>query len=124
MKKIKLLIPFLLFMLSASNQVKAMCAPEAKDVPICKKRAHLGSRTVEPKVTASLDENKLIVNIVRFEGEATIAIVDETGSIVINKTFAVDGNGEGVLELSELPAGFYSIEIMLGKTIYYGVIDI
>lgn len=111
-------------MLSASNQVKAMSAPEAKDIPIYKKRAHLGTRTADPIVTASLDENQLVINIGRFVGDAEIAIVDETGSVAMNTTFAVDGYGKKSLELSELPTGFYTIEIILDKTIYYGEIDI
>lgn len=124
MKKIKLLIPFLLLMLSASNQAKAMRAPEAKDIPIYKKGSHLGTRTVEPIVTASLDKNQLVINIVRFVGNADIVIIDETGSVAMNSTFAVDGERKDSLDLSELPTGFYSIEIVFDRTIYYGEIDI
>lgn len=63
MKKIKMFISFLLFLLFASNQVKAGEAPKAQDIPMYRKRAHLGTRTTEPSVTASLDNNSLAVNI-------------------------------------------------------------
>ncbi len=122
--KVKLLMPFFLFMLSAYSQAKVMCAPKAKNITIYKKAAHLGTRTEEPIVVASIYENKLVVNIGRFVGEANIGIIDETGCIVMNETFAVDDEGKGLFDLSGLPVGSYSIEIVLDNTIYYGVIDI
>lgn len=61
MKKVKMLISFLLFLLFASIQVKAGDAPKAQDIPMYKKVPHLGTRTAEPSVTASLEQNQLTV---------------------------------------------------------------
>lgn len=42
MKKVKMLISFLLFLLFASIQVKAGDAPKAQDIPMYKKSATFG----------------------------------------------------------------------------------
>ena len=113
MKKVKLFISFLLLLLFTSSQVKAGEAPKAQDIPIYQKGAHLGTRTIEPSVTASLDNNSLAVNISKYDGEVNVVIIDVTGSIVANSTFIVEGNGSHRLELSELKNGAYSITIAL-----------
>ena len=46
-------------MLSAYSQAKVMCAPKAKNITIYKKAAHLGTRTEEPIVVASIYETIL-----------------------------------------------------------------
>ena len=124
MKKIKMFISFLLFLLFASNQVKAGEAPKAQDIPMYRKRAHLGTRTTEPSVTASLDNNSLAVNISKYDGEVNVVIIDVTGSIVANATFVVEGRGSHRLDLSELKDGAYSITIELDNVIYCGTIYI
>lgn len=117
-------ISFLLFLLFASTQVKAGEAPKAQDIPMYRKRAHLGTRTTEPSVAASLDNNSLTVNINKYDGEVNVVIIDVTGSIVANSTFIVEGNGSQRLELSELNDGVYSMTIELDNVIYCGTIDI
>jgi hypothetical protein len=39
MKKIQMLISFLVFLLFTSNQVIAVCSPKAKDIPMYKKKS-------------------------------------------------------------------------------------
>ena len=56
-----MLISFMLFLLLTSIQVKAACSPKAQDIPVYKQGAHLGTRTTEPSVTASLEQNQLTV---------------------------------------------------------------
>ena len=124
MKNLKMYISFLLFLLFSSSQVKATSAPKAKDIPMYKVKKHLGTRTTEPSVTASLDNNSLAVNISKYDGEVNVVIIDVTGSIVANATFVVEGRGSHRLDLSELKDGAYSITIELDNVIYCGTIDI
>lgn len=119
-----MLISFLLFLLFTSSQVNAECSSKAKDIPMYKIKKHLGTRTAEPSVTASLDNNSLAVNISKYDGEVNVVIIDVTGSIVANSTFIVEGNGSQRLELSELNDGVYSMTIELDNVIYCGTIDI
>ena len=124
MKNLKMYISFLLFLLFTSSQVKAECSSKAKDIPVYKVKKHLGTRTTEPSVTASLDNNSLAVNISKYDGEVNVVIIDVTGSIVANATFVVEGRGSHRLDLSELKYGTYSITIELDNVIYCGTIDI
>lgn len=124
MKKVKMLISFLLFLLFTSSQVNAECSSKAKDIPMYKIKKHLGTRTAEPSVTASLDNNSLAVNISKYDGEVNVVIIDVTGCIVANATFVVEGRGSHRLDLSELKDGAYSITIELDNVIYCGTIDI
>ena len=119
-----MLISFLLFLLFTSIQVKAGDTPKAQDIPVYKKVSHLGTRTAEPSVTASLDNNSLAVNISKYDGEVNVVIIDVTGSIVANATFVVERRGSHRLDLSELKDGAYSITIELDNVIYCGTIDI
>lgn len=124
MKKVKMLVSFLLFLLFTSSQVNAECSSKAKDIPMYKIKKHLGTRTAEPSVTASLDNNSLVVNISKYNGEVNVVIIDVTGCIVANATFVVEGRGSHRLDLSELKDGAYSITIELDNVIYCGTIDI
>lgn len=124
MKNLKMYISFLLFLLFTSSQVKAECSSKAKDIPVYKVKKHLGTRTTEPSVTASLDNNSLAVNISKYDGEVNVVIIDVTGSIVANATFVVEERGSHRLDLSELKDGAYSITIELDNVIYCGTIDI
>lgn len=84
MKNLKMYISFLLFLLFTSSQVKATSAPKAKDIPVYKVKKHLGTRTTEPSVTASLEQNQLTVNVSRYVGIARVKIYDDSGSFVAN----------------------------------------
>lgn len=77
-----MLISFLLFLLLTSIQVKAACSPKAQDIPVYKQGAHLGTRTTEPSVTASLDDEKLTVNVSHYLGVAKEYIYNDSGSLV------------------------------------------
>lgn len=124
MKKVKLLISFLLFMLFISSQVKAMGVPKAKDIPVYKKGPHMGTRTTEANVAVSLDGDNLAVNISKYVGNVNVAIIDVTGCVVTSRTFVVDGNGSDNLGLSSLEKGFYSLTIELENMTYCGIISI
>ena len=41
---------------------------KAQDIPVYKQGAHLGTRTTEPSVTASLEQNQLTVNVGCYMG--------------------------------------------------------
>lgn len=124
MKKFKMFISFLLFLLFTSIQVKAGDAPKAQDIPVYKKVSHLGTRTAEPSVTASLDGDNLAVSISKYVGNVNVAIIDATGCVVASRTFAVDGNGSDNLGLSSLEKGFYSLTIEMDDVVYCGTFDI
>ena len=123
MKKVKMLISFLLFLLFTSSQVKAECSSKAQDIPMYKKRAHLGTRTGEPTVMVSLADEMLTINVSRYVGEVRVVVVDATGCVVANQTFGVDGKVSYLLETLEHSTGFYSITIELDNVTYYGIID-
>ena len=82
MKNLKMYISFLLFLLFTSSQVKAECSSKAKDIPVYKVKKHLGTRTTEPGVTASLDNNSLVVNISKYDGEVNVVIIDVTAVLL------------------------------------------
>ncbi len=124
MKKVKLLISFLLFTLFTSSQVKAMEAPKAQDIPVYKKGPHLGTRTAETSVAVSLDGDNLAINISKYVGNVNVAITDVTGCVVTSKIFVVEGDGSDNLGLSSLEGGFYSLTIELDNVFYCGTIDI
>lgn len=60
MKKINIFISFLLFLLFYS-QVNARDVQKAQDIPMYKKRAHLGARKTEPIVTPRLGQISLLL---------------------------------------------------------------
>ena len=124
MKKLKMFISFLLFLLFTSIQVKAGDAPKAQDIPVYKKVTHLGTRTTEANVSVSLDGDNLAVSISKYVGNVNVAIIDATGCVVASRTFAVDGNGSDNLGLSSLEKGFYSLTIELDDVVYCGTFDI
>lgn len=126
MKKVKLFISFLLFLLFASSQsqVKAEGSSKAQDIPVYKKVTHLGTRTTEANVSVSLDGDNLAVSISKYVGNVNVAIIDATGCVVASRTFAVDGNGSDNLGLSSLEKGFYSLTIELDDVVYCGTFDI
>lgn len=124
MKKVKLLISFLLFTLFISSQVKAMGVPKAKDIPVYKKGPHMGTRTTEPSVTASLEQNQLTVNVSRYVGIARVKIYDDSGSFVANISLIVDGTGQSALDLSTFNDGFYEIAVEFDNMIYVGTFEL
>ena len=123
MKKVKLLISFLLLMLFTSSQVKAESSPKAQDVPVYKEKRHLGTRTTEPSVTASLEQNQLTVNVSRYMGLARVYVYDANGNIVAITSLFVDGMGQCTLGLANLSGGFYEVVIELFNENYVGTFE-
>ena len=124
MKKVKLLISFLLFTLFISSQVKAMGVPKAKDIPVYKKGPHMGTRTTEPSVTASLEQNQLTVNVSRYMGIVKVYVYGDNGSLMASSSGAIEGNGLCTLDLSAFENGSYNVTVELGDMIYWGMFDI
>lgn len=124
MKKLKMYISFLLFLLFTSIQVKAGDAPKVHDIPMYRKRAHLGTRTTEPSVTASLDQNQLTVNACRYMGIVKVYVYGDNGSLMASSSVAIEGNGLCILDLSALENGSYNITVELENMIYWGMFDI
>lgn len=124
MKKLKMLISFLLFLLLTSIQVKAACSPKAQDIPVYKQGAHLGTRTTEPSVTASLEQNQLTVNVGCYMGIVKVYVYGGNGSLMTSSSAAIEGNGLCSLDLSAFENGSYNVTIELGDMIYWGIFDI
>ena len=124
MKKLKMLISFLLFLLLTSIQVKAACSPKAQDIPVYKQGAHLGTRTTEPSVTASLEQNQLTVNVGCYMGIVKVYVYGGNGSLMTSSSAAIEGNGLCTLDLSAFENGSYNVTIELGDMIYWGIFDI
>lgn len=124
MKKVKLLISFLLFTLFISSQVKAMGVPKAKDIPVYKKAPHMGTRTTEPSVTASLEQNQLTVNVSRYMGIVKVYVYGDNGSLLASSSVAIEGNGSCTLDMSAIENGSYNVTVELGDMIYWGMFDI
>ena len=91
MKKLKMLISFLLFLLLTSIQVKAACSPKAQDIPVYKQGARLGTRTTEPSVTASLEQNQLTVNVGCYMGIVKVYVYGDNGSLMTSSSAAIEG---------------------------------
>lgn len=124
MKKVKMLISFLLFLLFTSSQVKAGEAPKAQDIPMYKKTPHLGTRTTEPSVTASLEQNKLTVDVGCYMGIVKVYVYGDNGSLMTSSSVAIEGNGLCTLDLSALENGSYNVTVELENMIYWGMFDI
>ena len=124
MKKLKMYISFLLFLLFTSIQVKAGDAPKAQDIPMYKKVPHLGTRTAEPSVTASLEQNQLTVNVGCYMGIVKVYVYGDNGSLMTSSSAAIEGNGLCSLDLSAFENGSYNVTIELGDMIYWGIFDI
>lgn len=124
MKKVKMLISFLLFLNLASNQVKAMFLLTVKTIPMHKEKGHLGTRTEKTNVSAILEDGDIVVNISKYVGDVKVGFIDETGCVVTNRTFFIEGNGSERIGLPESKNGFYTITIMLDNVVYTGFIDI
>lgn len=124
MKKVKMLISFLLLLLFTSIQVKAGDAPKAQDIPMYKKVPHLGTRTAEPSVTASLEQNQLTVNVGCYMGIVKVYVYGDNGSLMASSSVAIEGNGLCTLDLSALENGSYNVTVELENMIYWGMFDI
>lgn len=124
MKKVKMLISFLLLLLFTSIQVKAGDAPKAQDIPMYKKVPHLGARTAEPSVTASLEQNQLTVNVGCYMGIVKVYVYGDNGSLMASSSVAIEGNGLCTLDLSALENGSYNVTVELENMIYWGMFDI
>ena len=86
MKKVKMLISFLLFLLFTSIQVKAGDTPRAQDIPVYKKVSHLETRTAEPNVTASLEQNQLAVGVSHYMGIVKVYVYGDNGSLMTSSS--------------------------------------
>ena len=124
MKKFKMFISFLLFLLFTSIQVKAGDAPKAQDIPMYKKVPHLGTRTAEPSVTASLEQNQLTVNVGCYMGIVKVYVYGDNGSLLASSSVAIEGNGSCTLDMSAIENGSYNVTVELGNVIYWGMFDI
>ena len=124
MKKLKIYISFLLFLLFTSIQVKAGDAPKAQDIPMYKKVPHLGTRTAEPSVTASLEQYQLTVNVGCYMGIVKVYVYGDNGSLMASSSGAIEGNGLCTLDLSAFENGSYNVTVELGNVIYWGMFDI
>ena len=124
MKKLKIYISFLLFLLFTSIQVKAGDAPKAQDIPMYKKVPHLGTRIAEPSVTASLDQYQLTVNVGCYMGIVKVYVYGDNGSLMASSSVAIEGNGLCTLDLSAFENGSYNVTVELGNVIYWGMFDI
>ena len=124
MKKVKMLVSFLLFLLFTSSQVNAECSSKAKDIPVYKVKKHLGTRTTEPSVTASLEQNQLTVNVSRYMGIVKVYVYGDNGSLMASSSVAIEGNGLCPLDMSAFENGSYNVTVELGDMIYWGMFDI
>ena len=124
MKNLKMYISFLLFLLFTSSQVNAECSSKAKDIPVYKVKKHLGTRTTEPSVTASLEQNQLTVGVNHYIGIVKVYVYGDNGSLMTSSSAAIEGNGLRSLDLSAFENGSYNVTIELGDMIYWGIFDI
>lgn len=124
MKKVKIFISFLLFLLFTSSQVKAMGAPKAQDIPMYKRVPHMGTRTTEPSVTASLEQNQLTVNVSHYIGVANVYVYDDNGNILVSASALIEGDGKCSLDLSALESGSDKVIVESGGVTYWGILNI
>ena len=123
MKKLKMYISFLLFLLFTSIQVKAGDAPKAQDIPMYKKVPHLGTRTTEPGVTASLEQNQLTVEINRYVGVVNVSVYDRYNNLIASSSEFVNNKGLCYLDMSNFENGTYELMVEVENTIFYGIVE-
>lgn len=83
-------------------------------------RQHGGARSVVPSVMVDQEPESVTVEISRYCGEFAIYIYDEFGNAVSNKYGVAEGNASDVLNTEALPAGNYTLTIVLGDLVYSG----
>lgn len=123
MKKVKLFISFLLFLLFTSSQVKAGEASKAQDIPMYRKSAHLGTRTAEPSIAASLEQNQLTVDVSRYIGIVNVYIYDANGNLMLSSSGIQEGYGSFSLDLSALEKGSNNVIVELENIVYWGILE-
>lgn len=89
-----------------------------------KTRQQGGARSVMPLVIADQDAEEVTVEISRYCGEYTICIYDKYGMDVSCTNGVAEGNTSGIINIESLSVGTYTIEIVLGDTVYSGTFDI
>ena len=116
-------ISFLLFLFFTSSQVKAGEASKAQDIPVYKKGAHLGARTTEPSVTASLEQNQLVVNVSCYIGVVNVYVYDRCNNLITSSSVFVDNKGQCYLDISNFENGTYELMVEVGNISFYGIIE-
>ena len=124
MKKVRMVISLFLLMLFDFGQVKAMSLPAVKNIPVHKEKGHLGTRTAEPSVTASLEQNQLTVGVSHYTGIVKVYVYGDNGSLMASSSGAIEGNGLCTLDMSAFENGSYNVTVELGDMIYWGMFDI
>lgn len=104
--------------------MKAECSSKARDIPVYKVKKHLGTRTTEPSVTASLEQNQLTVDVSRYVGVANVYVYDDNGNILVSASALIEGDGRCSLDLSPLVSGSDNVIVELGGVIYWGMLNI
>lgn len=121
--KVKFFVSFLLFMLFTSSQVKAVRTSEAKDIPVREKGSHIGTRTSELSVTASLEQGLLTINVSHYIGIAKVYVYDANDRLVASTSLIVDDKGLSTLDLSTLENGTYEITVVFDDIVYVGTFE-
>lgn len=116
-------ISFLLFLLFTSSQVKAMVDTKAQDIPVYKKGPHMGTRTTEPGVTASLEQGQLTVNVCHYMGVVNVSVYDRYNTLIAGSSAFVDNKGQCYLDISNFENGTYELIVEVGNTIFYGILE-
>lgn len=124
MKKGKMFISFLLFLLFTSSQVKAECSSKAQDIPVYKLKKHLGTRTTEPSVTVNLEQKQLTFNVTHYIGVANVYVCDDNGNFLASSSALIEGDGRCSLDLSALESSSDKVIVELGGVIYWGILNI
>lgn len=124
MKKVKLVISFLLFLLFTSSQVKANCFPAAKSIPMHRKGTHIYARSLAQCVTAEQEASTLMIKISRFVGQVQINIYDANGNVVLMSADVIDGEKIISHDVGDLPVGTYTIVVTIGNSVFVGTMSV
>lgn len=95
----------------------------ADNIELKKKTANNGQRTespINPVVTADEDGEELNLQVSQYEGEIVVSVYDEGGVPVVYKTMEVNGQGESIIDVTNLEEGQYTIDIQLEGSEYSG----
>lgn len=124
MKKVKMFVLMLLFLVFAPSQVGAKYSLAAKNIPVNRKNGHLGTRADGLDIVVSLEQNSLVAKVSHYVGEVKVYVHDDNGNIAATTFLFVDGDGQCTLDLHTLDSGPYEVVLEFSSVIYAGIFEL
>ncbi len=100
----------LLLLVFAPSQVGAKYSLATKNIPVNRKKGHLGTRADGLDIVVSLEKKSLVAKVSHYVGEV--------------KVYVHDDNGQCTLDLHTLDSGPYEVVLEFSSVIYAGIFEL